>query len=208
MTNGIFSLSDELGRSEQLELLSMRLGFSGFDEMPNEDFASDWSFLTHLAQGDNRYAFNILKGTYHGQELFVFDYHVQIGFDSRRAEDQQFYTILMLIVPQAFPKLIVRPHDTLARIEWAFEGEDIKFESAEFSKMYRVRSVDKRFAYDVCNPQMIDYLLSNRGLDIEIQGVVISLAFHPLLPVTEIELNLQRIAQIRALLPEYLFSIK
>jgi hypothetical protein len=43
--------------------------------------------------------------------------------------------------------------------------------------MFRVRCRDKKFAYDVCNPQMIEYLLSNRGLDIEIQGPAILLAF-------------------------------
>jgi hypothetical protein len=114
----------------------------------------------------------------------------------------------MLIVPEAFPRLTVRPQDIMGRIEGAFDSENIKFESAEFSKIYQVRCQDRKFGYDVCNPQMIDYLLSNRGLDIEIQGPVISLAFRPQLPVTEIEFELQRIAQIRALLPDYLFSNK
>jgi hypothetical protein len=86
-------------------------------------------------------------------------------------------------------------------------GEDeIKLESAEFSRVYCVRSGDKRFAYDVCNPQMMEYLLANRGLEIEIQGPVISLAFEPQLPVGQIELNLQRLIEIRSRLPEYLFT--
>jgi hypothetical protein len=96
-------------RSVELNRLARRLGFAGFDEMANEDFVSEWSFLTHLSQGENRYAFNILKGTYHDQQLCVFDYHVQIGFDSRRAEDQEYSTILMLVVAQAFPRLTIRP---------------------------------------------------------------------------------------------------
>jgi hypothetical protein len=112
----------------------------------------------------------------------------------------------MLIVPEAFPRLTIRPQDALGRIEGAFDVEDIKLESVEFSKLYRVRCPDKKFAYDVCNPQMIEYLLSNPRLEIEIQGPVILLAFTPPLPVPDIEFNLQRIAQIRALMPQYLFS--
>ena len=193
-------------RSRELKLLADRLGFAGFDEMPNQDFVAGWSFLSRLSQGENRYAFNILEGTYQNQKLFVFDYHFQFGTDSRRDDDHRYYTILMLIVPEAFPKLTLRPQDALGRIEGAFDGEDIKFESVDFSKIYHVRCADKKFAYDVCNPQMIECLLSNRGLEVEIQGPVISLAFTPQLPVSDIEFNLQRIAEIRALLPDYLFQ--
>ena len=69
-----------------------------------------------------------------------------------------------------------------------------------------MRSKDKKFAYDVCNPQMIDYLLTNPGLQIEIQGPVILLAFEPQLPVGQIEFNLQRLIEIRSRLPQYLFT--
>ena len=69
-----------------------------------------------------------------------------------------------------------------------------------------MRSPDKKFAYDVCNPQMIDYLLKNPGLQMEIQGPALLLTFEPRLPAGKIEFNLQRLAQIRSFLPEYLFS--
>jgi hypothetical protein len=69
-----------------------------------------------------------------------------------------------------------------------------------------VRSQDKRFAYDVCNPQMMEYLLANRDLEVEIQGPVILLAFESQLPVGQIEFNLQRLIEIRSRLPQYLFT--
>jgi len=71
-----------------------------------------------------------------------------------------------------------------------------------------VRSGDKKFAYDVCNPQMMDFLLSNGNLRVEIQGPVILLAHSPQVPVDAIELGLERLAQIRSFLPEYLFTTK
>jgi hypothetical protein len=40
-----------------------------------------------------------------------------------------------------------------------------------------VRSPDKKFAYDVCHAQMMEYLLANRDLSIEIENEVIALAF-------------------------------
>lgn len=194
----------DVGRSLELKILSDRLGFENFDARPNPEFILGWGFLSCLTQGENRYAFNILQGTYHDQKLFVFDFHFQTG--SGKDQDHRYYTIFMLIVPEAFPKTLIRPQDMLGRIEGVFDAENIKFESAEFSKRYQVHSCDRKFAFDVCNPQMMEYLLANPGLAIEIQGPVISLAFTPQLPVPEIESNLQRIAQIRALLPQYLFN--
>jgi hypothetical protein len=193
-----------VSRTLELKLLAERLGFSGFDAGPNLGFVLGWEFLKCLSQGENRYAFNILEGTYHDQKLFVFDYHFQTG--SGKDQDHRYYTIFMLIVPEAFPGILIRPQDMLGRIEGVFDAENIKFESAEFSKRYQVHCGDRKFAYDVCNPQMMQYLLENPGLAIEIQGPVISLALTPQLPVSDFEFNLQRIAQIRALLPQYLFS--
>ena len=87
-----------------------------------------------------------------------------------------------------------------------FGYQDIKFESAEFSRAFNVRSPDKKFAYDVCNAKMMEYLLANRDLSIEIENEVIALAFDSRLSVEQFELDLQRLAEIRSRLPEYLFA--
>ncbi len=74
-------------------------------------------------------------------------------------------TILMLIVKEAFPKLTIAPESFGLKIAEAFGvANDIKFESAEFSRKFSVRSADKKFAYDVCNQQMMEYLLLNPDL--------------------------------------------
>ncbi len=164
-----------------------------------------WGFLSRLAQGRDRYAFNILRGSYHEQSLFVFDYHYETGSDKNKTDHN--LTLLMLVVKEVFPQLTIAPEDFGNRLAAAFGvGNDINFESAEFSRTFCVRCDDKKFAYDVCNPQMIEYLLANRSLQIEIQGPVILLAFATLLPVREIEFNLQRLVEIRSLMPNYLFT--
>jgi hypothetical protein len=195
-------------RSLDLQTLATRLAFDNFNPSRDEGFAMGWGFLSRLAQGQDRYAFNILRGTYHEQALFVFDHHYQTG--SGKSREEHYGTILMLIVKEAFPKVIVghEREGLFAKAAAALLGdeEEIKFESAEFSRIYCVRSGDKRFAYDVCNPQMMEYLLANRDLEIEIQGPVISLAFEPQLPIGQIEFNLQRLVEIRLRLPQYLFT--
>ena len=69
-----------------------------------------------------------------------------------------------------------------------------------------MRSPDKKFAYDVCNARMMEYLLANRDLSIELENEVIALAFNTRLAPEQIEFNLQRLVEIRARLPEYLFT--
>jgi len=195
-------------RSLDLQTLATRLKFDDFNPNRDEGFVMGWGFLSRLTRGDDRYAFNILRGTYHEQALFVFDHHYQTG--SGKSREEHYGTILMLIVKEAFPKVMIghEREGLLAKAAAALLGDEgeIKFESAEFSRIYCVRSGDKRFAYDVCNPQMMEYLLANRDLEIEIQGPVISLAFEPQLPVGQIELTLQRLVEIRSRLPQYLFT--
>jgi hypothetical protein len=191
-------------RAFYLQMLATQLKFDNFSPDRDEGFTLGWGFLSRLDQGEARYAFNILRGTYHEQRLFVFDYHHQT-FSGKSVEDH-YSTMLMLVCKEAFPRVMIGPERLLSRWVAAFDGEDVKFESAEFSRAFRVRSEDKRFAYDVCNPQMIEYLLVNRDLQVEIQGPVILLVFEPQLPVRQIEFNLQRLIEIRSRLPDYLFT--
>lgn len=215
-SNGLLALLDQLGfrgnsrdpRSVSLEALADKLAFSSFSPEPDYEFVMGWNFLGFLSQGEDRYAFNILEGTYQDQKLFVFDYHFRIGPGDN---DERYYTMFMLIEQEYFPQTLIEPgssEDVFSRAANLFTNNDIKFESAEFSRTFRVRSGDKKFAYDVCNPQMMDYLLANGQLSIEINGPAILLAHTPQVPVDAIELGLERLAQIRSLLPEYLFNTK
>jgi hypothetical protein len=52
----------------------------------------------------------------------------------------------------------------------------------------------------------MEYLLANRDLSVEIENQVLALAFDTCLSVEQIESNLQRLIEIRSLLPDYLFA--
>ena len=199
----IYKQRAERRRRLELASLALQMGFS-YTPARDEGFAAGWGFLKRLALGKERYAFNILRGEFQGQAVFAFDYHYLTGSDDDKKH--HYVTFVMLVVREAFPLLSIRPETLMTKVAGAFGFEDINFESAEFSRAFCVRSEDKKFAYDVCNPQMIEYLLANRDLEIEIQGPVLLLAFASQLPVEQIAGNLQRLAEIRSRLPEYLFT--
>jgi len=111
-----------------------------------------------------------------------------------------------LTLPASFPELTIRREGFFTKIAEVFGYGDINFESAEFSKTFNVRSPDKKFAYDFCNGQMMEYLLANRDLSIEIEKEALALAFNSRLSAEQIEFNLRRLVEIRSHLPEYLFT--
>lgn len=63
-------------RREELSVLAARMGLS-FNPEDNRALAAGLGFLDQLAQGSNRYAFNVLSGRYCENEVLVFDYHYE-----------------------------------------------------------------------------------------------------------------------------------
>jgi hypothetical protein len=185
-----------------------RLGLR-FDPAQNYVLADDYAFLPHLAQGGNRYAFNVLSGHYRQAEVLAFDYHYEIagkGADHELSSTHCYLTMVALLLSGYFPKLHIAPEGLLSRIAGLLDGEEIRFESAEFTRAFCVRCRDKRFAYDVCNPRVIDYLLVNRDLNIQIQNCTLALVPDTQWPAKQVETNLERLGEIRSRLPEYLFA--
>ena len=196
-------------RREALATLAPRLGLT-YSADKDYALADRFEFLDALARGSNRYAFNILSGVYQGHEVLVFDYHYEThSTDSkgRRQTHHHYFSFFILMLPQSFPEVRITQEGFLSKIAQTLGYDDIDFESAEFSRAFCVRSKNKRFAYDVCHAQMMEYLLANRDLSIEIEDRSLALAFSKCLAVPEIEMNLGRLREIRARLPEYLFTL-
>ena len=107
---------------------------------------------------------------------------------------------------QRFPELNIEREGFFSKIGQALGFDDIDFESLEFSKRYKVKSRDKKFAYDFCNAQMIDYLLRQRDLIIEVDGATLALTFRGKLAIERIRPNFERLQAIRSFMPNYLFN--
>jgi Protein of unknown function (DUF3137) len=203
----IYNAIAQRKRREALFELAQRLNL---DFAPGRDFTipGRFGFLKQLSQGDDRYTTNVLSGYYQHNQILAFDYHYATYHTDKNGthKDDHWFSFFILTMPAAFPELTIRRENFLTRVAEVFGYRDIEFESAEFSKAFNVRSPDKKFAYDVCNAQMMEYLLANRDLSIEIENNVIALAFNTRLSVEQFEFNLQRLTEIRSRLPAYLFT--
>ena len=204
----VYSFIAARKRREALSGLAARLGLNF---SPDNDYglAERYGFLDKLAQGSNRYAFNVISGNYRESQVVVFDYHYETHTTDSKGNQQtqhHYFSFFILLLPINFPELKITREGLLSKIAQALGYEDIDFESAEFSRTFCVRSKDRKFAYDVCNAQMMEYLLANRDLSIEIEGPALALAFGARLSAAEIETDLNRLLEIRLRLPEYLFT--
>lgn len=192
-------------RRDAMRQVAARLGLL-FDPGRDRVLPKQYRFLDKLRQGSGRYAFNILSGRYRDHDIKAFDYHYRTG--SGKNTQHHYISFFMLGLPKAFVELKIGPEKFFSKVAQAFGYDDIDFESHEFSRKFCVRSSDKKFGYDVCNAKMIEYLLANDDLTIEIEGFILAISFNRRLSVEQIEPNLNRLIQVRSLLPSYLFSGK
>ncbi len=190
-------------RRKAMVSLAAKLGMR-FDPAKNRSLASHYRFLDKLRRGSNRYAYNILSGDYQGHDVMAFDYHYKTG--SGKNTHHHHFSFFILHLDATFPELVIGPEGVFSKIAQAVGYDDIDFESHEFSKKFCVRSADKKFAYDVCNALMIEYLLSNRDFSIEIESSALAVSFNRRLSPEAIEQNLDRLVTVRSLMPDYLFS--
>jgi hypothetical protein len=205
---GILGYISAAKRRDAMAALAARLGLR-FDPSKSWDIAQRYRFLDKLRSGSNRYAFNILSGSYQGNDVSLFDYHYEThSTDSKghRQTHHHYFSFFILHLPASFPELIIGSEGFFSKIAQALGYDDIDFESHEFSRKFCVRSADKKFAYDVCNARMIEYLLSNTDLTIEIEADALAISFGSRLTPQIIEANLNRLVALRSLMPEYVFS--
>ncbi|HEV2437074.1 MAG TPA: hypothetical protein VG077_13850, partial [Verrucomicrobiae bacterium] len=139
-------------------------------------------------------------GYYSGYAVTVFDYTFAAG------QANYYWSAFILKMKTNFPDIIISHESMESRFAEKLGESHIIFESAEFSHAFRVRSSDKKFAFEVCHPRMMDYLLANKDLTIEIHGAAVAVLFEDWLRPQKVEFNLSRLTEIRKLLPEYLFT--
>jgi hypothetical protein len=196
-------------RREALAALAGRLGLV-FEEEEDHDLAETLDFLRRLDEGSNRYVYNRLEGQYGGHHVQAFDFHYETYSHSKngRQTSHHHFSVVTLRLPRPVPEVLITPEGIFSKIAQALGYDDIDFESAEFSRAFCVRSADKKFAYDICHPLMMEYLLSRRGLSVEFEDRLIALAFESQLEPEEIETWLQEVVKIRELMPDYLFTAR
>ena len=164
-----------------------------------------------VSNGRDRYALNVFEGSFNGHSVAVFDYHYATRGDwwwPPKWTIHNYLSILLVDLEKEFPELTIGPEGggLFKMIAEAFGGGDIDFESHEFSERFDVRSKDKKFAYDFCNAQMMEYLLGQHGLSLEVDSSSLAMGYKDMHDVGRIKARLASLVEIRSRMPNYLFE--
>ena len=76
IVGAIYGAMEARKRRDAMGALAKRLGLHYHPER-DPRLARQFEFLNRLAQGSNRYAYNILSGEYGGHEIKAFDFHYE-----------------------------------------------------------------------------------------------------------------------------------
>ena len=146
----------------------------GFDPERNTRLHKKHSDFGLFKQGSGRAALNTARFTIEALDRTLparlGDYTYTIAAGNSAVVHKLSY--LMITLPfEDLPATGLRPEDVSDRINAALGFDDIDFEDAEFSRRFYVSSKDKRFAYDLLSPRMIEHLKSTpHPATIEIVG--------------------------------------
>jgi hypothetical protein len=170
-----FSWKAEKQRREALAALAARLGWHFYPQRDRQH-DDEYAHFEIFRRGHSRAAYNTLIGSVEidgraypakmGDFIYKVTRHTGKGSHTRTYR----FCYLILHLPFAgVPDLLVRREGFFDKIAGAFGFDDIDFESAEFSRRFCVKSPDKKFAYDVIHPRMMEFLMAGDALGVDIE---------------------------------------
>lgn len=187
--------------------LAAQAGKLGLRFNPERDYdlAARVQFLESLGRGTNHYACNIIQGIYRGHPVRCFDYHFATG---RMGRTRRRFSVYMLQHPVQFPRLEISPKSFLDRMDRALGlgMESVHFESMAFTNAFAVNTVDRRFAYDVCHPRMMEFLMQHPDFFIEFEGNCVAVCYRFCLNTSKVRPHLDMLVGIRERMPGYLYA--
>lgn len=150
-------------RREALAALANALGLR-FDPSKDRSFDDRYRFFDALRWGDDRYAYNIMRGDFDGRDIVGFDYHYETSStdsDGDRTTTSHRFSAVIFQSTLPLDGLTIRPEGFFDRMKTLLGFDDIDFESAEFSKKFHVKCRDRRLAYDVVQPDTMELMLAS-----------------------------------------------
>ena len=175
---GLFASRKAAQRQEAMLELGSQLGWS-FDASKDYDHDERFRQFGIFTTGSSRYAYNTLHGQIAvGQQTWPaqmgdYCYTTTSGSGKNQSTTTHNLSYVLVHTPYAAaPMLRIRKEHMFDRMASFMGFDDIDFESAEFSDKFHVKSEDKRFAYDVIHPRMMEFLLDGNPPTTHLEGGV------------------------------------
>lgn len=171
----------EQARRAALAETARSLGLT-FEHEDNDAHDEEYAQFEIFRRGHSRTAKYTMRGRIDlfGKACEVctgdFRYKVTSGSGKHRSTTTYLFSYLIVHLPWPSPNLLVRREGFFDKVKGALGFDDIDFESEDFNKRFWVQSSDKRFAYDVLHPRMMEFLLQHLDSAIDLEGGAICLS--------------------------------
>ena len=166
-----FSYRQKQKRRQAFALMATQLGLQYSPEDPFGTLSEPFAFFE---KGDGRGVENVLSGTWQDLDVRLFDYwYYEESTDSKGSRSRTYYRFDCVIVPvnAGCPRLSITHENLGTRLANALTFHDIRFESEEFNRAFYVRSSDTKFANDLVDARMMDWLMKHaQGFSFEVAG--------------------------------------
>jgi hypothetical protein len=137
-------------------------------EYSREDTISiDRSYAFQLfGMGEGRGCENVLSGLWNGLPVREADYwYYTESTDGKgnTSKDYSYFSIVVADLTCAVPPISIQRETLFSRVAERMGFPDIPFESDAFNRAFRVRAKDRRFAYQLVDARMMQWLQTTGG---------------------------------------------
>jgi hypothetical protein len=150
-------------RREALAAMARQLGL----QYSSDDTVGCLGFpFRLLTKGDGRGTENVMWGTWQGIPMTEFDYwYYEESTDSEGRTSKSYYRFSCAVteIAAACSSLTIDRENLLTRLADHMGMQDIEFELEAFNKAFNVKSHDRKFANDMIDARMMQWLMDVDG---------------------------------------------
>ena len=163
------SISRQLKRQKELQVMADSLGFSYNDEQTEKVR----ELLESSSMLGNEMFFNVLGGTFNGTYFAIGDFNITVGSDSRKRKQYQTYVVIHS-GKLTSPNFCLQPESALFRMAEGLLNRltgsvDIDFPThPDFSDNYFLKGSNEDAVREFFTPRVLEYFQAHHGLSVEV----------------------------------------
>ncbi len=194
----------ERTRRDPFDIMAEKLNLR---HMPgrNHDLVHRYPFIDGLTQRDNRYAFNMMEGTYKGHAVAAFDCRFETppeGTGGKREPRRRYVSFAVLHHEMHAPTLYIMPAALHAKLPKAPPCEAIKIAPEAPGTPFVVMGDDPEFARRVCQQGLMEYAALFKDCALLLSGDMVALWAPSKFKAEEITQRFERLVKIKAAIEE------
>ncbi len=183
----------------EMGVVARELGMA-FELRPPKRLLRALSHMELFSRGRSRRLSGMGRGSRGDVEWQFFDFHYDTAYGWKRAPRD--CTVVIAKLPLAFPDIRIVPLTGVTDTTAVFR-DSIVFESHEFNRLYRVRCMDRRGAYDILHPRAITFLLDSSLFEWQLNLGNVMVHKNRLLNVDELREAIRVVQGFISLVPDY-----